>query len=79
MTHPDILRTEKLGSRPFYAETVNVCSECGDGLYTDSEPCRDWIGNLFCCERCFKKHYGYKEVQLDGKGNVRIQTADGKH
>ena len=80
MTHPEILQTERFGSRPFCAEPEDLCKECGELLTdTDCEPCKDWIGNLFCCERCFKKYYGYKEVEFDGRGNIRVQTADGKH
>ena len=35
---------------------------CKNELYTDREAFEDEEGNYFCSIECFKKYYGFKEV-----------------
>ncbi len=63
MTHPDILKAEKFGSRNEIRACTIHCVECGaainklyDEYYTDGE------GNSFCCETCAIEHYGIRQM-----------------
>ena len=51
ITDPEILRTEKFGSRERPENGEKLCCICGRALLAEEFVC-DVIGNLFCGERC---------------------------
>lgn len=65
MTHPDILKAERFGSREDFKNCILYCEECGeirnklyDSYYTDKK------GNCFCCESCAMEYYGIRFMEV---------------
>lgn len=65
LTHPEILKAERLGSRAEIGSIVVHCERCSEKINTlyDSY-CQDKQGNVFCCETCAMEHYGIKLVEV---------------
>lgn len=55
LTDPDILCTERFGSRCSVANYLCIC--CNKEL-TEDEVCIDRFGRSFCGEDCSNKYYG---------------------
>lgn len=65
MQHYDITRAEKFGSRERSDTSIDACPHCKrvvDKAY--DEACRDFAGQLFCSEDCFKDYYGFRRVAV---------------
>lgn len=61
MTHTEILRVEKFGSRERSDTSIDVCPHCKRVVDKEcDEACRDFAGQLFCSEDCFKDYYGFR-------------------
>ncbi len=63
MTHPDILKAEKFGSRNEIGDCIIFCAECGDiknKLYDEYYTDKD--GNSFCCESCAVDYHGIRQM-----------------
>ncbi len=65
LTHPEILKTEKFGSREDLENCILYCEECGDiknklydSYYIDKH------GNVFCCESCVMDYYGIRLMEV---------------
>lgn len=65
MTHPDILKAERFGSREDFENCILYCEECGeiknklyDSYYTDKK------GNAFCCESCAMDYHGIRLMEV---------------
>ena len=64
MTHPDILKAERFGSREDFENCILYCEECSkirnklyDSYYTDKQ------GNTFCCESCAMEYHGIRFME----------------
>jgi hypothetical protein len=63
MTHSEISKTEKFGSRDYDTVFLGVCAKCNFTINSDNgEACRDSVGNLFCTRDCFDDYHGYREL-----------------
>ena len=60
LTHPEILRAERFGSR----DVLNCrCTYCDSEIDEDDDYIFDFPGTVFCSEECLDKHRGrYMEV-----------------
>ena len=65
MTHTEILRAEKFGSRERSDTSIDICPSCKNVVDKEyDEACRDFAGQLFCSEDCFKDYYGFRRVAV---------------
>lgn len=73
MTHPEILKTERLGSRQIVAENGGCCRFCGKSVrLCRDEHCFGFDGELFCSESCLHMTIaGRRRRKLTQKGNSR--------
>ena len=67
--HPEILRTEKFGSREKQRVSNLICQACGKTI-SDWEPVCDITGNLFCGSKCKNKSFNkrVRRVNNDQEG-----------
>lgn len=53
MTHPEILRTERFGSRDYERRRVGRCGNCGAAVMSDDvEMCEGEDNEFFCSYAC---------------------------
>ncbi len=67
--HPEILRTEKFGSRDKKKTVRAICRACGKTVF-DEEPVWDITGNLFCSSKCKNRNFNkrMRRVNDDQEG-----------
>lgn len=63
MTHPDILKMERLGEiYPPKVHMLGRCAACGQAIYDDEICWEADTGELFCERDCIDRYYGIKEI-----------------
>ena len=65
LTHYDVLKAEKFGSRPELGKILTYCKRCREQINTlYNEHCQDKYGNIFCCELCAVDYHGIKLMEV---------------
>ena len=65
ITDYEAQKVEKFGSRDFKDSRIDICTYCKNIVRKEYDDyCRDYAGQIFCCEDCFKKYYGFRESVL---------------
>ena len=63
MTHPDILKTEVLGTDyPGEKRVIGKCAACGAEICADDLGYIETYDFLFCDEECFFDYYGAEVI-----------------
>lgn len=61
---PELLKTERFGSREDWKEEENFCFFCGARILLEDGPVWDIAGNLFCGNACRQKNFDRRKKEI---------------
>ncbi len=61
---PEILKTERFGSREDWKEGQSFCFFCGERILFEEGQVLDIAGNLFCGNECRQKNFDRRKKEI---------------